>query len=75
MNEYEFLYRHNSLLVTFVLFIAIMVANEVGFRLGRFVQNRTDSEIKLLTGSIQARIVTVQTTDRGTAVTSAASAL
>lgn len=57
MNEIDFLYGHDSVVITFFLFVAIMAFNELGFRLGRFVQMRTDAEVKSLTGSIQASIL------------------
>ncbi len=44
-------------MIVVVLFISIVLLNEVGFRIGRFVQSRTDSEVKSLTGSIQASIL------------------
>lgn len=57
MNQQEILYSHNSVAIVVVLFIAIVLFNEVGFRIGRFVQSRTNSEVKSLTGSIQASIL------------------
>jgi hypothetical protein len=57
MNQEEILYSHNSILIVVVLFIAIVMLNEIGFRVGRFVQSNTDSEVKSLTGSIQASIL------------------
>jgi hypothetical protein len=57
MNETEFLYSHSSLTIVAVLFAIILLLNEAGFRLGRFVQEHTNSEIKALTGSIQASIL------------------
>ncbi len=57
MNQLEFLYEFSSLAIATTLFVAIIVFNEVGFRIGRFVQSRTDSEVKTLTGSIQASIL------------------
>jgi hypothetical protein len=52
-----FLYNYDSLLITGVLFLLIVLLNEVGFRIGRFVQHSTDSEVKTLTGSIQGSIL------------------
>jgi len=46
-----------SVAIAATLFIAIIALNEVGFRVGRFVQVRTDSEVKTLTSSIQASIL------------------
>ncbi len=57
MDQPELLYGYNSLVIVTLLFVAIVVFNEVGFRVGRFVQARTNSEIKSLTGSIQASIL------------------
>ena len=57
MNQSELLYGYNSVIIVAVLFIAIVLLNEVGFRIGRFVQSSTDSEVKSLTGSIQASIL------------------
>lgn len=57
MNQQELLYGYSSIAIAVTLFFAIVVFNEVGFRLGRFVQSRTDSEVKALTGSIQASIL------------------
>ncbi|WP_320837644.1 hypothetical protein [Zhongshania sp.] len=52
-----FLYNYDSLLITGILFLLIVLLNEVGFRIGRFVQHSTDSEVKTLTGSIQGSIL------------------
>lgn len=57
MAQEQMLYSHNSILIVAMLFIAIVVFNEFGFRVGSFVQSRTDSEAKSLTGSIQASIL------------------
>ena len=57
MVEQELLYGHSSLLIVSVLFVAIVACNELGFRLGRFVQSRTGDEVKALTGSLQASIL------------------
>ena len=57
MNQTELLYGYNSLIITVTLFIAILLFNEAGFRIGRYVQSSTDDEIKVLTGSIQASIL------------------
>jgi len=37
--------------------LAIVIFNEIGFRAGRFIQGRTGSEVKTLTGSIQGSIL------------------
>lgn len=52
-----FLYNYDSVLITGILFLLIICLNEVGFRVGRFVQHSTDSEVKVLTGSIQGSIL------------------
>lgn len=57
MNSQEFLYSHSSVAITVVLFFLILLFNEIGFHIGRFVQGRTSNEIKSLTGSIQASIL------------------
>ncbi len=51
------LYDHSSLLITLCLFLAILIANEISFHFGRYVQNRTDDEIKSLTGAVQASVL------------------
>ncbi len=51
------LYNFDSVLITGVLFLLIIVMNELGFHIGRFVQHTTDSEVKTLTGSIQGSIL------------------
>jgi|TARA_R110000772_G_scaffold148001_3_gene258550 hypothetical protein len=57
MNQQDLLYGYSSVAIVVVLFVSIIVLNEVGFRIGRFVQAHTDSEAKSLTGSIQASIL------------------
>lgn len=57
MEQQELLYGFNSLAIAVALFLAIIVFNEIGFQMGRFVQKRTDNEVKSLTGSIQASIL------------------
>ncbi len=57
MPEQEILYSFSSLAIVSVLFLLIVAFNEVGFQMGRFIQNRTDEEIKSLTGAIQASIL------------------
>jgi hypothetical protein len=57
MAETEILYPYSSVAIVCALFVVIMLFNEIGFRLGRFIQEHTDSEIKTLTGSIQASIL------------------
>lgn len=57
MDQTELLYHYNSVVITVGLFLLIMVFNEIGYRAGRYVQGRNDSEVKSLTGSIQASIL------------------
>lgn len=57
MNEQEFLYSHSSIAIAVTLFFVIILFNEIGFRIGRFIQSQTDDEMKSLTGSIQASIL------------------
>jgi len=57
MYEDELLYGFSSVAIAVTLFVAIVLCNEFGFRAGRFIQARTDSEVKALTGSIQASIL------------------
>lgn len=57
MNQEELLYGQSSVVIAVALFFAIILVNEVGYRIGRFVQSRTDKEVKELTGSIQASIL------------------
>lgn len=57
MDQQQLLYGYDSIVITVILFILIMIVNEFGFRIGRFVQASTDAEIKSLTGSIQASIL------------------
>ncbi len=57
MTEQDILYSHSSVAITVILFILILIFNETGFRIGRFVQNQTDTEVKALTGSVQASVL------------------
>ena len=57
MDHNELLYGYSSIAIAFTLFVTIVLFNEAGFRVGRFVQARTNDEIKTLTGSIQASIL------------------
>ncbi|QSZ41755.1 hypothetical protein GJV85_06410 [Sulfurimonas aquatica] len=57
MNEQEILYNYSSVAIVVALFIAMILFNEFGFRIGRFIQARTNMEVKSLTGSIQASIL------------------
>lgn len=57
MNQIEVLYPYSSVTIAITLFLAMLLFNEMGFRVGRFVQEHTDSEVKALTGSIQASVL------------------
>lgn len=51
------LYAYGSITIVSFLFLFIIIANEAGFNIGRFIQKQTDEEIKALTGAIQASIL------------------
>ena len=57
MGQQVIFYDFSSVAITATLFILIIISNEIGFRIGRFVQYRTDDEVKTLTGAIQASIL------------------
>ena len=57
MSQQGLLYSHSSILIIAILFILIVAANEVGFRVGRFHQAYTDANIKALTAGIQASVL------------------
>ncbi len=57
MEQPQLLYNYDSITITVVLFTLILLFNEFGFRMGRFVQNHTDENVKTLTSSIQASIL------------------
>ena len=57
MSQTEILYPYSSVAIAITLFFAMLLFNEIGFRVGRFVQEHTDSEVKALTGSIQASVL------------------
>jgi hypothetical protein len=57
MNEHEVFYGYGSVAISAILFFVIIICNEMGYRTGRFIQTRTDNEVKALTGSIQASIL------------------
>ena len=57
MNQHDLLYGFSSVVIVVILFMAIVALNEVGFRVGRFVQSHTDDEVKALTSSIQASVL------------------
>ena len=57
MNHEQLLLHISSVAITATLFAVIIAANEVSFHVGRFIQYRTDEEIKTLTVAIQASIL------------------
>ncbi|TCS41272.1 hypothetical protein [Reinekea marinisedimentorum] len=57
MDQSPFLFNYSSIVITVALFTFMVLFNEVGFHIGRFIQNRTDEEMKTLTGAIQASIL------------------
>ena len=56
MNE-EIMYSINSILLVTILFIAILLFYELGFRTGKYKQEATDKEVKEQTSAIQAGIL------------------
>ena len=57
MNQIEILYPYSSVAIVAALFVVMITFNELGFQCGRFVQEHTNSELKALTGSIQASML------------------
>lgn len=57
MFKGEILYNQSSILIAIVLFLLIVVANEVGFRVGLRIQKKTDQELRSQTNAIQAGIL------------------
>lgn len=53
----EIMYNQNSVLVVLILLILILTAYEICFRVGRYYQKKTDTELKSQTNSIQAGIL------------------
>ncbi len=53
----EVFYDVSSVAIALILFFAIVAFNELGFRAGRYVQAKTDDEVKAMTGSIQGSIL------------------
>ncbi|WP_299708041.1 DUF4239 domain-containing protein [uncultured Pontibacter sp.] len=50
----EIMYDLDSIVIVSILFALILVANEVGYRLGHYYQSKTDSDVKTQTNTIQA---------------------
>lgn len=57
MDQQELLYSYSSIVIAIALFIAIILFNEMGFRVGRYHQDNNDAEVKALTGSVQASVL------------------
>jgi uncharacterized membrane protein len=57
MDQQELLYGYSSVAIALALFVAIIIVNEIGFRIGRFHQDHDDAEVKALTGSVQASVL------------------
>lgn len=57
MPSNEILYSYSSVTIAIFLFLSIIMCNELGFRVGCFVQRKTTEEVKTLTGSIQGSIL------------------
>ena len=57
MPPLDLFYSYSSITLTAVLFILIVLNKEIAFRIGHFVQNRSDTEIKSLTASVQASVL------------------
>lgn len=53
----EFLYDYNSIVITALLFLSIILINELGFRLGFIKRNKIDEDSKSLTNSVQGSIL------------------
>jgi hypothetical protein len=53
----EIMYDKNSILITAILFVLILLANEIGFRAGRHFKKRTNGDVKTQTNTIQAGIL------------------
>ncbi len=53
----ELLYDQNSVLIAIALLAAILVANEVGYRLGRWNRAKADTGAKSQTNAIQAAML------------------
>lgn len=53
----EIMYNQNSILIVATLFILILLANEVGIRIGVHYKNKSDRDVKAQTNTIQAGIL------------------
>ena len=57
MDHSELMYGHSAVAIAVILFFTMMLCNELGFRIGRFVQKHSDSEHRTLTSSIQVSVL------------------
>ena len=48
------MYNQNSIVIVAILFFLILLAHEVGYRLGNYHQRKTDTDVKTQTNTIQA---------------------
>ena len=51
------MYNQNSVLIVTILFLLILLAYEISFRIGRHYKRKTDTELKSQTNTIQAGIL------------------
>lgn len=51
------MYNLNSILIAAVLFIFIVIANEIGLRIGEYYENKSDDDVKSQTTAIQGGII------------------
>lgn len=57
LSQPEFLFEYSSVSIAVALFVAILLCNEISYRIGVAVQARTDDEVRALTGAVQASIL------------------
>lgn len=51
------MYYFNSIFIAIILFVIIIIANEIGMRLGEYKQGQSNSDIKSQTTAIQGGIL------------------
>ena len=49
----EIMYNLNSIIIVSILFILILLANEIGFRIGSHIQQKSNSDVKSQTYTVQ----------------------
>lgn len=57
MQHSGILFGFSSVSIAVALFVAILVCNEISYRIGKLIQSRTDEEVKSQTGAVQASIL------------------